>query len=53
MESPRESALNDPQRHRLIVTCQYVDRLLGHLERAFNEAQSNSPISYVLGAIFL
>ena len=37
------TALNEPQQHRLIVTCQYVDRLLGELERAFIEAQSNSP----------
>lgn len=43
MNGPRESALNESQRHRLIVTCQYVDRLLGDLERAFIEAQSNSP----------
>lgn len=43
MESPRESALNESQQGRLIVTCQYVDRLLGDLERAFIEAQSNSP----------
>lgn len=43
MANPRESALNESQRHRLIVTCQYIDRLLGDLERAFVESQSNSP----------
>lgn len=43
MESPRDSALNESQQRRLIVTCQYVDRLLRELERGFVEAQSNSP----------
>lgn len=43
MEPPRDSALNASQQHRLIVTCQYVDRLLTDLERSFTEAQSNSP----------
>jgi hypothetical protein len=33
MESPRVSALNDSQRHRLVVTCQYVDRLRAQLVR--------------------
>jgi GTP-binding protein EngB required for normal cell division len=43
MDAPRDNALNESQQRRLIVTCQYVDRLLGDLERAFIEAQSNSP----------
>ena len=37
------TALNGPQQHRLIVTCQYIGRLLGDLERAFVEAQTNAP----------
>jgi GTP-binding protein EngB required for normal cell division len=36
-------SLNASQQHRLIVTCQYVDRLLGDLERVFIEADANSP----------
>jgi tRNA U34 5-carboxymethylaminomethyl modifying GTPase MnmE/TrmE len=43
MEPRRSSALNENQQRRLIVTCQYVDRLLADLERSFVEAQSNSP----------
>ena len=43
MDTTRGSALNDSQQRRLIVTCQYVDRLLADLEHAFIEAQSNSP----------
>jgi hypothetical protein len=37
-----ESALNESQQRRLVVTCQYVDRLLGDLEGSFAEAQSKS-----------
>lgn len=37
------TALNEPQQHRLIVTCQYIDRLLDDLDRAFTEARANSP----------
>lgn len=40
---PPGSELNEHQQHRLIVTCQYVDRLLADLERSFTEAQSTSP----------
>lgn len=43
MEPPQGTGLNESQQRRLVVTCQYVDRLLGDLERAFTEAQSNSP----------
>lgn len=43
MDPPCDSALNESQRHRLIVTCQYVDRLLADLERSFTETQSASP----------
>src|SRR5438093_8953615 len=43
MEPPQGSGLNESQQRRLTVTCHYVDRLLGDLERAFIEAQSNSP----------
>ena len=43
MDRGRASALNESQQRRLIVTCQYVDRLLADLERAFVDAQSNSP----------
>lgn len=45
MEQPHDTALNEHQQRRLIVTCQYVDRLLADLERSFIEAQSNSPFS--------
>lgn len=40
--APR-TALNENQQRNLVVTCQYVNGLLGDLERAFIEAQSNSP----------
>jgi GTP-binding protein EngB required for normal cell division len=43
MEANPESALNENQQRRLIVTCQYVDRLLSDLDKAFAEAASNSP----------
>lgn len=43
METPNGTALNEHQQRSLIVTCQYVNRLLSDLERAFIEAQSNSP----------
>ena len=36
-------ALNEAQARRLVVTCQYVNRLLGELEQAFVEAQAGSP----------
>ena len=45
MDTRPGSALNEHQQRGLIVTCQYVDRLLGELERGFIEAQSNSPFS--------
>src|SRR6266496_2433415 len=38
-----KTTLNESQQRRLIITCQYVDRLLEDLERAFTEAQSTSP----------
>ncbi|MCA1562864.1 MAG: dynamin family protein [Acidobacteria bacterium] len=40
---PPDRELNEHQQRRLVVTCQYVDRLLGDLERSFSEAQSQSP----------
>jgi hypothetical protein len=40
---PPDSELNEHQQRRLVVTCQYVDRLLGDLERSFTEAPSKSP----------
>jgi GTP-binding protein EngB required for normal cell division len=40
---PPDSELNEHQQRRLVVTCQYMDRLLGDLERSFSEAQSQSP----------
>ena len=43
MDPGANSALNENQQRRLIVTCQYVDRLLADLQRSFIEAQSNSP----------
>lgn len=43
MDAPQDTALNEHQQRRLIVTGQYVDRLLADLERSFIEAQSNSP----------
>ena len=45
MEAKRESALNENQQRRLVVTCQYVDQLLADLDKAFAEAASNSPFS--------
>lgn len=45
MDQPTDSALNESQQHRLIVTCQHVDRLLGDLERSFTEAQSRFPFA--------
>src|SRR5437870_3584896 len=43
MEPRRNSALNENQQRRLIVTCQHVDPLLADLQRSFIEAQSSSP----------
>lgn len=43
MGSSPATALNESQERRLIATCQYVDRLLGELERAIAEAESRSP----------
>lgn len=40
---PPDSELNEHQQRRLVVTCQYVDRLLADLERSLTEAQSTSP----------
>lgn len=45
MDPPRDTALNASQQQRLVVTCQYVDRLLGELDGAFAEAQSGSPFA--------
>jgi GTP-binding protein EngB required for normal cell division len=43
MDSRAATGLNPSQQHRLVVTCQYIDRLLTDLEEAFTEAQSGSP----------
>jgi GTP-binding protein EngB required for normal cell division len=40
---PVSTSLNESQQRRLIATCRYIDGLLADLERALNEAQSNSP----------
>jgi GTP-binding protein EngB required for normal cell division len=45
MDAPESTALNEHQQRRLVVTAQYVDKLLGDLERAFVEARSNSPFA--------
>jgi hypothetical protein len=45
MESSPDTELNELQQHRLVVTCQYVNRLLTELEHAFGEAQSPSPFN--------
>jgi GTP-binding protein EngB required for normal cell division len=42
-ESHQTTALNENQQRSLVVTCQYVNRLLSDLEHGFIEAQSNSP----------
>lgn len=44
MDHPHGGGLNESQQRRLMVTCQYVERMLGDLERAFIEAQSSSPL---------
>lgn len=45
-ENPEEEKrLNDAQRLRLRVSCQYVDRLLGEVESILHSATSNSPFS--------
>ena len=36
---PPDSDLNEHPQRRLVVTCQYMDRLLADLERSFTEAQ--------------
>jgi PII-like signaling protein len=38
-----ESALNDTQRLRLSVSCRYIDRLLGDIEKILHAAGSRSP----------
>jgi GTP-binding protein EngB required for normal cell division len=35
--------LNEPQQRRLIVTCQYIDKLLSTIENALHSAASQSP----------
>jgi GTP-binding protein EngB required for normal cell division len=37
--------LNEPQQRRLIITCQYIDRLLTTIENALHSAISPSPFS--------
>jgi len=45
-ENPEEEKrLNDAQRLRLRVSCQYIDRLLGEVESILHSATSNSPFS--------
>jgi GTP-binding protein EngB required for normal cell division len=43
MGAPEGTALNDSQQRNLVISCQYVNRVLSDLEHAFVEAQSNSP----------
>jgi GTP-binding protein EngB required for normal cell division len=43
--SEETKRLNDAQRLRLRVSCQYVDRLLGEVESILHSATSNSPFS--------
>jgi GTP-binding protein EngB required for normal cell division len=38
-----ENALNQAQRLRLSVSCQYIDRLLGDVEKILQTTRSNSP----------
>src|ERR1700733_7431502 len=38
-----ENALNQAQRLRLSVSCQYIDRLLGDVEKILHTASSHSP----------
>lgn len=48
-ESPPKDALNEAQRLRLTVSCQYIDRLLGDVEKILNSASSRSPFGkYIL-----
>lgn len=39
----RPGELNEPQQRRLMVTCNYVDKLLGEIENALHSATSLSP----------
>ena len=43
MTATPESALNDTQRLRLSVSCRYIDRLLGDIEKILHAAGSRSP----------
>ena len=38
-----ESRLNETQQRRLLVTCQYIDKLLSDIEHALHSATSQSP----------
>ncbi len=42
-ESQPETALNDAQRLRLSVSCRYIDRLLGEMDKILHAAGSQSP----------
>jgi hypothetical protein len=35
--------LNEPQQRRLVITCKYIDNLLGEIEHALHSATSPSP----------
>ena len=39
----RPGELNEPQRRRLLITCKYIDKLLGDIEGALHSAASKSP----------
>jgi GTP-binding protein EngB required for normal cell division len=45
MDSPQDTALNENQQRNVVVTCQYINKLLADLEHSFIEARSNSPFS--------
>jgi GTP-binding protein EngB required for normal cell division len=49
-QPPRGSGeLNEPQQRRLLITCKYIDKLLGDIESALHCAASHSPFPrYIL-----
>jgi hypothetical protein len=46
VKAQEPGALNDAQRRRLIVTCNYIDKLLCDIEHALHSAASPSPFSH-------
>ncbi|HWA96004.1 MAG TPA: dynamin family protein [Terracidiphilus sp.] len=39
----RPGELNEAQQRRLLITCQYIDKLLGNIENALHSPESRSP----------